>query len=42
MERLDKFLIRYCIIVFSVWNEYFMSPDFDMNHTNLVNLIINK
>ena len=42
MKRLDKFLIRYYMIVFSVWNEYFLNLDFDMKHTNLVNLIINK
>ena len=41
-ERLNKFLIGYYMIVISVWNEYFMSFDLDIKHTNLVNLIINK
>ena len=39
MERFDKFLLGYCVIVFSMWNKYFMSHDFDMKHTNLVNPI---
>ena len=42
MEILDKFLIEYCMIVFSLWNKYLMSLDFDIKYTNLVNLTINK
>ena len=43
MERLDKFLIGYCMIVFSVWNGFFLSLDFDIKYTNLVNpMKINK
>ena len=35
MKMFDKFHV----IVFSTWNEYFLNPNFDMKHTNLVNLI---